>query len=758
MGKWEKRAFQRFLRSERGNAAIMVLSVILILTAFGTVSLFASLANVKMGNRYRFWSQDFYVADSSAEEKVAAVDALLRDAEEQAGKYMKSGAYDYAADEMPAAFLGLMSADAQDFFYANRWPYESFEAALDDPDAVWGPEDDQGYQDAMLEHNTLMYERVYYYLANRMLADAAADPDFGIAYEPVSAYDDLDDPTSSIGWYSTGLDYENTFGAVPPPGHLGPKIKLEGRQADRRVTAVLAVRQPKAEAVVQTILNPVYGNPLWGYALAAEGQISFSGSPTICGDVYASGSSGSGAGINISGDVDIYGNVYANADIVAMGSGKLHVHNEGALHVPLYGKRQKIYADSGYPMTFCDLSVFSWPGTSPLALMGGALPLLYDDTVYGNVYCSDLKVDEGADGAVIALDGHLITTDDIELNGKNSTIVVNGNFVGLNSEANFSTDGPNASSSVINNQPKDESGRVSKITLSGRMIVPGVAYGEYADGPGADSFSQYYRTVESVTAKLNEILLAYLYPEEGDPEASYGPPAIYTASDGTEYFLKDAQFASDDGRIADFLSALEGNPESKINVGPLEGYTLGLVVSDGGPSGVIRGANEHYTRYMLGREPLLGVFNAKTRGFGFNNGWTMADMVSKSAAPSGGKVTYISGPGSIEIDDDMDDMYGIIYCTGDLELSGSGTFRGVILCEGDISVSGSPHIYYDEGVVDGIMSAPGNRAERAFFAPGCDYVKNKGGKTYTYYEDYDTTSGVREMKRYRIESWIEGNG
>jgi hypothetical protein len=92
-----------------------------------------------------------------------------------------------------------------------------------------------------------------------------------------------------------------------------------------------------------------------------------------------------------------------------------------------------------------------------------------------------------------------------------------------------------------------------------------------------------------------------------------------------------------------------------------------------------------------------------------------------------------------------------------LTLTGSGTFSGVILSEGNITVQGNVKIIYSEDVVNNIMSNSKSLKARAFFKTGCDYAKQNGSKTYTYYEDYDSTSGIKtETKRYRIESWLEG--
>jgi hypothetical protein len=151
---------------------------------------------------------------------------------------------------------------------------------------------------------------------------------------------------------------------------------------------------------------------------------------------------------------------------------KLSSPNSGGL---IWGKRKNlpqfglcVFREPG----FCYFPGLSWGSVYiPFNYMGYvneldqkvplALPLLYRDSVYGNVYCSDLMVDYDVDNATMTLDGNLITSDDIEMNGKKSDIRVNGNFVGLNSEASPTGDGPNASSAIINNMPFELSGRTA---------------------------------------------------------------------------------------------------------------------------------------------------------------------------------------------------------------------------------------------------------------------------------------------------------
>ena len=79
----------RKLHSEKGTAAILTLSVILVLTALGTVSLLASAMNIRMSAKTISWSEDYYALDAKAEEYVHWIDEnILIPAEKYARTYV----------------------------------------------------------------------------------------------------------------------------------------------------------------------------------------------------------------------------------------------------------------------------------------------------------------------------------------------------------------------------------------------------------------------------------------------------------------------------------------------------------------------------------------------------------------------------------------------------------------------------------------------------------------------------------------------
>ncbi len=110
---------------------------------------------------------------------------------------------------------------------------------------------------------------------------------------------------------------------------------------------------------------------------------------------------------------------------------------------------------------------------------------------------------------------------------------------------------------------------------------------------------------------------------------------------------------------------------------------------------------------------------------------------------------------------------GILYCGGNLTLTGSGSFSGSVICAGNLTISSGINLVYDESVVKTVMgidsngdfnSNLGSRVARRFFSPG----EYNAASVWTI-ENYTVISanaGERisgEITRYIVDSWKEMN-
>lgn len=120
----------------------------------------------------------------------------------------------------------------------------------------------------------------------------------------------------------------------------------------------------------------------------------------------------------------------------------------------------------------------------------------------GDVYCKSLVIPDEQSGCNIMINGNVNTYDDIELNGKKSSITINGNYYGFS----YGSEGHDKSSSIIINS--DDIGAGSSITITGEG--KGKKYYK-EDGKGTfiagtvyiDLDNEDYQTGESVSVKGN---------------------------------------------------------------------------------------------------------------------------------------------------------------------------------------------------------------------------------------------------------------
>jgi len=417
------------------------------------------------------------------------------------------------------------------------------------------------------------------------------------------------------------------------------------------------------------------------------------------------------------------------------------------------------------------------------------IPFIFKDCVdQGNVYCDSLQVSEGVVGASLAVDGNLWTKDDIQMDGEQSAISVGTTsekdgkiiakytYIGLNDES--SEDDPNISSSVINNFPFTADGRPNSIIrLNSNFIVPGVAFHNFFDSDDPDSRrDKYYKSAESVTSRTENpvaIINAYVDPA-GD---------IYYNQDGDEFALLGIDIGVQTRAVIRFINDVDGGVFTNIRSSLTEpsGYVAGVALVEketGGTSGkatvytreeeinetgaakALVNSSENWLEYLSldNSYMLFRLYTAKTKmlgryvesydpdaepiePIGFDE-LVRRDMLAGMGTPD---LFRFDGNGTLNVTTSLE---GIVYCTGDLTITGNGEFRGAIICEGDVSIKGDVTIRYDESVIRRKLR---NSAKlREFFSKG-----QMGQKLFDI-EEYSTTSGERiQVKRYRITAWKE---
>jgi hypothetical protein len=507
--------------------------------------------------------------------------------------------------------------------------------------------------------------------------------------------------------------------------------------------------------------------------------------------------------------VSIYGNVYSRGDVHVTGSGgsiSVYRYQDG------FGSE---YKKNAYGNTlYLDTSVLPAMAQRYTQAEDGAwgrafIPFFYRDWLGGNVYCNSLAIEENVDGALIAAHngpagagagagavgtdgvdgaygsygsygadgasvpaGTVWTLDDVQNSGRNSTISIDGNLIGISSDASF---GDHTASSAVINTYYDS----SRIVLGGAVVMPGTAFIRF-DGLN-DLFEEgtFFETAESVTASNSGILRAYMEKPAVEPESIYYYDrfVLNTERGPSDFFLVNYDVIGD--KVSHLARSLSGRiPDTGIVVGDsLEGYARGAIIAEkssgekimlGGPElgelgdySVMGNYAQNYLAYSEIKDSLRAAFSAKTESLG-TSGFALRDLVDPQAvmaSPLGGvreglegAITYLVGDSVLDLSEDMS---GIVYCAADalgglptLTIAGDGVFRGAIICEGNVAITGSPTIRHDESLIAKlILFYPG---VQAFFKPG-----EMGDSSYVRILRMSQGAEKIKKERYALAGWRE---
>ncbi|MDR1061439.1 MAG: hypothetical protein LBL83_09605 [Clostridiales bacterium] len=817
-----KRVFRRIIANagrEDGVAMIMVLTIIFVMSTLGGIVLLSTLGNVRMSAKYTDWTREYYELDALAEERLQLLDSLLIRAEAYAFGYMSGELYRLDSSVPPvtgdsATELGEKAAHGVYSAWYNGVYSPSLANAGTDAELL----DDGVYNSLFPRFNDEYFQRLYYYYAHRLILREIESG----SLEAVELTPAMEGFAGMTDGYAAG---ENGMKVTIDVGDARDEYR-------KHVTVTAYVTSPRFGYGTESEDAPFRANPVWGNALAAGGSIVFAPgaaapgaapgggqaaaggqSVAIYGDVTAQDANeyypdiggyatleGNGNGIASDGaQVSIYGNVYSRGDVHVTGSG-------GSISVYRYQSGfGSEYKKNAYGNTlYMDTSVLPAMIQRYTQAEDGAwdrafIPFFYRDWLGGNVYCNSLAIEEGADGAFIgvynglasppggggsdgagvggndgagaALAGTVWTLDDVQNSGRDSTISIDGNLIGISSDATFGDH--TASSAVINTHWES-----SRIVLGGAVVMPGTAFMRF-DGVN-DLFEEdtFFETAESVTAQNSGILRAYMEKPAVEPESIYYYDrfVLNTERGLSDFFLVNYDVLAD--KVVHLARNLSGRvPDTGIVVGDaLEGYARGAIIAEKASGGkvMLGGAEigdladyqeianyaQNYLAYSEIKDSLKAAFSAKTEAFG-TSGFTFGDLVDPMAildssgavsADLDGAITYLVGDSELDLSEDRS---GIVYCAAPaqggrptLTITGDGAFRGAIICEGDIAITGSPTIRHDENLIARIiLFYPG---AQAFFRPG-----EMGAASYVRILRVSQAMEKIKSERYALDDWRE---
>ncbi|MDP4093535.1 MAG: DUF2572 family protein [Bacillota bacterium] len=638
------------IKQNKGSAMVMVVSLILLLISFGTISLLAGLTNAKMGIKYSNWSKEYYMVDKNAEEKVEIIDSILGDAEKATREYFANEYYKNSVHPNMSNNIAVVSQNAQDILNA-KWSQLVYGPSLvpadshiptDSDDKIVYVIDQNKYSAKLKPFIDDAFNKMYFYFANYLLnyyksTSGSYYNDFNNNLNPTSDYSNI-----IINYINNEFKSDYLSSSVRDDWSIDVKnnkcisVSIDVAKAaaqGKHVLVNLDIKVPSYTSSVQTKKIPLRGNPIWANAITAGRSIFFndtsSNATRISGDIFAADmdetgkdaegkdityiSEGNNDGVvNNGANVELYGNIYSNGDVHNYkDSGKIAVHP---------------YSDSGYtiPKNFksnmyeMSSQFINTPDNTNIDLHNyiegneliGHIPLIYNDINGGNVYCNNLSVEPGIKNTSIDVDGNVFTKDDVQMDGESSSINIHKNYIGINSMANDNMD-PNGSSAVINNMPGS-----SSITLNGNFLVPGVAYIKFDgidDGTGKITTLKdgiYYSTAESmsaiandsftlnafsaVTDPINDTFTNYVYEDKSEPgNNNFYNFYLYNKQDINSAIKHLLDFFNNGGQNT-FTSniSLPGRYPDNIS-----GYTLGadMIKDNNGNNNILKNSNFHIT-------------------------------------------------------------------------------------------------------------------------------------------------------------------
>ncbi|MEJ8554508.1 pilus assembly PilX N-terminal domain-containing protein [Tepidibacter sp. Z1-5] len=331
----------------------------------------------------------------------------------------------------------------------------------------------------------------------------------------------------------------------------------------------------------------------------------------------------------------------------------------------------------------------------------------------GEIFCNSLSIPDGNTGSNITINGDVNTYDDIELNGKDATINIDGSYYGFNDGSNEKTTHDKSSGIVINNDSIGTDSSTIEITGKGNgkwydpqykgTFIAGTSYIEIGD--------EYYQTGESVSVKGNYKAYSDVYYDE-NIHAKYDPNIIKF-----EYFsplLLMDKVENDSNPLYKqrkkylmlISEANAGNNilnlgNGKINIEDVK-YSIGAYIDKEN----IKGDKDNPTTYdsRFKKNQIEYDYYVNAMGNPQEDIKTILDSNENYTFPKIAIDKMLKPKSHDEKEDEKEDYREIIYIDlnkGYTLNGGNKKIKGIIIAGGDINISGNVDF-------EGIIIAKGN--------------------------------------------------
>ncbi|MDF2533608.1 MAG: uncharacterized protein K0Q65_3189, partial [Clostridia bacterium] len=146
----------KYLKSNKGSASVLVILIMLTLIVFGVLAMMSSFSDLKLSQKSGDWIKNYYSLDGKGDALVQKIDECLIYAEAEANLYIKNKSYENVlSDQIPKD----LQKEIRTGWIQCQEEYESEKEYLNN-----------------------VYTKLYFYLAAERLEAAVSKNDFHIEY------------------------------------------------------------------------------------------------------------------------------------------------------------------------------------------------------------------------------------------------------------------------------------------------------------------------------------------------------------------------------------------------------------------------------------------------------------------------------------------------------------------------------------------------------------------------------------------------
>ena len=480
---------RKVLKCQAGASLIFSLIVILILLALATTVLMVSVGNLRLASSSSQLNFSGSLQDLIGQYYLREVDYALEAAEIEAQSYFQNNYFSYTEADVTfneRAFSETMKT----FLNSGHQPYiyEKWLKEINDPAIIKKVNVNGGVEDAKnyflsTKYFEAFYKEMFPYIYYCIAYDKLMDLSQKVNDEKVLSdlRDYIEENSKIPGVPEEVINFQLNDFKINNPEDIASlllekrlnesKVQLIKRSlSDMRVSYKVdlgtgktlsieaKVIAPKTESIRQITKRTIYGNPIWGNAITANGVLTFNDQSdcAIDGDIFSGYMNNDKDSIIVkSNRLAIEGNVYAKGNfkvdqpqVKPTYTRAIDINKRAEKKRTAITQKMKIYDGSPYMIKLKNRNAFGYVKKDKDGLFKASvaeifntedkidkereMPYVLDDSFGGNLYTRGIVVDPKVTSHNLTVNGSTFFFDDILNTGSSySQIDLNGYVIGL---------------------------------------------------------------------------------------------------------------------------------------------------------------------------------------------------------------------------------------------------------------------------------------------------------------------------------------